>query len=203
MNCADFESTLADYIDGTLSDAGRTTLEAHAEVCSGCREFMRDVVGAAGLLKRIGDVCPPQELITRIANQTPIGRIRDPFERQSWFSRMAARWLQPMLQPRWVMGLSMAVLSFAMLDRSTGGRVQHISAAEMNPVHVWSGVEERIVRLKDRIFKSYENLRIVYELETRLKDLEQQQEAAQDRNSIQAPAKKPSGASNQSGDRKK
>jgi len=36
------------------------------------------------------------------------------------------------------------------------------------------------VRLKDRVVKSYENLRVVYEIETRLKDLEQQQETYED-----------------------
>jgi hypothetical protein len=47
-------------------------------------------------------------------------------------------------------------------------------------VRVWGGVEDRAVRLKDRVVKSYENLRVVYEIETRLKDLEQQQETYDD-----------------------
>ena len=53
--------------------------------------------------------------------------------------------------------------------------------------------------MKDRVVKSYENLRVVYELETRLKDLEQQQEAAQER----TPAKKPAPVPSQSGEPKK
>ena len=142
MNCADFESTLADYIDGTLSDAGRTALEAHAESCANCREFMADVMGAAKILQRAEDVYPPQELITRIAHQTPIGRIRDPFERQGWFSRFVTRWFQPILQPRFVMGMAMTVLSFAMLEKCTGVKVERIQPADMNPVHIWGGVEE-------------------------------------------------------------
>jgi hypothetical protein len=65
---------------------------------------------------------------------------------------------------------------------------QHIQAADLSPIHVWGGVEDKAVRLKDRVVKYYENLRVVYEVETRLKDLEQQQEAAQD----QPPARKAS-----------
>jgi hypothetical protein len=76
--------------------------------------------------------------------------------------------------------MAMTVLSFAMLERCTGVKVQNIQAADLSPVRVWGGVEDRAVRLKDRVVKSYENLRVVYEIETRLKDLEQQQETYDD-----------------------
>jgi hypothetical protein len=46
-------------------------------------------------------------------------------------------------------------------------------------VRVWGSMEEKAVRVKDRLVKNYENLRVVYEIETRLKDLQQQQDAAQ------------------------
>jgi hypothetical protein len=37
MNCAEFESALADYIDGTLGKAERTALLAHADSCPACQ----------------------------------------------------------------------------------------------------------------------------------------------------------------------
>lgn len=92
-------------------------------------------------------------------------------------SRLVSKWLQPMLQPRLVMGMAMTVLSFAMLERCTGIRVQHIQAAELNPVRIWGGVEDKAFRLKDRGVKYYENLRWVYEIETRLRLLQEQQDA--------------------------
>jgi anti-sigma factor RsiW len=188
MKCAEFESTLADYLDGTLG-AGRTALEQHAASCAGCREFMNEVTGAMAFLKRAEEIEPPATLITRIAFQAPLGRSRDPFEKQGFWRRTVSKWLQPVLQPRLVMGMAMTVLSFAMLERCTGVKVQHIQAADLSPIHVWGGVEDKAVRVKDRLVKYYENLRVVYEVETRLKDLEQQQEAAQD----QPPARTASG----------
>jgi len=173
MNCAEFEILLADYTDGTLEPAGRVAFERHASECTGCRELLRDVVGAIAFLKRADEVTPPSELITRIAYQAPIGRTRQPFEKQGFLSR----WLQPILQPRLVMGMAMTVLSFAMLERCTGVRVQHIQAADLSPVRIWGGVEDKTMRLKDRGVKYYENLRWVYEIETRLKSLKDQQEA--------------------------
>ncbi|HEY7304849.1 MAG TPA: zf-HC2 domain-containing protein [Bryobacteraceae bacterium] len=179
MNCAEFESVLADYIDGTLGSAASAALEQHASSCAACSEFMADVKGAVAFLKRADEVAVPPELITRIAYQAPVGRSPQPFDKPGWLSRMTTKWLHPILQPRLAMGMAMTVLSFAMLERCTGIRVQHIQAADLNPVRVWAGIEDKALRVKDRAVKYYENIRFVYEIETRLRDFEQQQEASQ------------------------
>ena len=112
---------------------------------------------------------------------------------------MATKWLHPVLQPRLAMGMAMTVLSFAMLERCTGIRVQHIQPADLNPVRVWAGVEDRALRVKDRAVKYYENLRFVYEIETRLRDLQQQQEASQDQASRKASSRKKGEAARNNG----
>jgi hypothetical protein len=187
MNCADFEILLADYIDGALGEAENAALEQHASTCTGCRELLADASGAVNFLKRADEIVPPPELITRIAFQAPAGRTREPFERQGFLSRLTSKWLQPVLQPRLAMGMAMTILSFAMLERCTGVHVQHIQAADLNPVRIWGGLEDRTVRAKDRVVKYYENLRWVYEIETRLKALQDQagttQDPTQDKNS--------------------
>lgn len=190
MNCADFEILLADYIDGTLGSGERARIEQHASSCATCRELLNDASSAIAFLARASDVTPPAELITRIAFQAPARRSREPFERQSIFSKLAGKWLQPMLQPRLAMGMAMTILSFAMLERCTGIRVQHIQPADLNPIRIWGSVEDKSLRLKDRAVKYYENLRWVYELETRLRSLQDQTESvpnppAQEKNSAE------------------
>ena len=186
MNCAGFEVLLADYLDGTLTPDRRAAIEQHAATCASCAELLNDTAGAVSFLKRADEVAPPSELITRLAFLAPIGRSRTPFERQGLFSRLTSRWLQPVMQPRLVMGMAMTVLSFAMLERCTGVRVQHIQAADLSPVRIWGGVEDKAFRLRDRGEKYYENLRWVYEIETRLKTLEDQQEALADQDKTSA-----------------
>ncbi len=176
MNCAEFEIVLADYLDGTLQAGERAAITQHSNECAACREFLRDVSGGMNLLRDAEEVEPPPALITRIAYQAPIGRVRQQFERQGLLSRLASKWLQPILQPRLAMGMAMTVLSFAMLERCTGVHVQHIQAADLSPVRIWDGVEDKACRVRDRAVKYYENLRFVYEIETRLKDLEEQPE---------------------------
>ena len=180
MNCAEFETLLADYLDDTLSTRERAAMDAHVSSCSRCREFLADVAGAVGFLKQAEEITPPPELITRLAYAAPIGRVRGPFEEPGLVSRLTSRWLTPILQPRLVMGMAMTILSFAMLERCTGVRVQHIQAADLNPVRVVGGVEDKVIRVKDRAVKYYENLRWVYEIETQVR-------ALQDTGSQEAP----------------
>ncbi len=200
MNCAEFESILADYIDGTLGSAESAALEQHASSCATCGVFMADVRGAVAFLKRADEVAPPPTLVTRIAYQIPIGRTRHPSERQNWFSRMTTKWLQPFLQPRLAMGMAMTVLSFAMLERCTGVQVQHVQPADLNPVRVWAGVEDKAWRVKDRAVKYYENLRFVYEIETKLRDLQEQQEASRSQTSRAKRAARQNGRTASGGD---
>ncbi len=199
MNCAEFESILADHIDGSLSAAEVAAVEGHAAACSSCREFMSEVSGGLSVLKRAEEIEPPAELITRIAYLAPAGRSREPFERQSWLSRLTSKWLLPILQPRLAMGMAMTILSFAMLERCTGVQVGRVQTADLNPVRVWGGVEDKAMRVKDQAVKYYENLRIVYEVETHLKDLQE----PQDTSVRQTPqAAKPNATNSQTNDKK-
>jgi anti-sigma-K factor RskA len=194
MNCTELESIFADYLDGTLAAGERAALELHAAECAACATFMAEVTNGANLLKHLEPVEPPPALITRIAYQAPLGRVRDPFERQTLWSRLVTKWLQPVLQPRLVMGMAMTVLSFTMLERCTGVKVQRVQAADLNPVRVLDGMEDKAVRLKDRVLKYYENLRVVYEVEARLRDIERQQEISDKASLTPRGSSKPSGA---------
>src|SRR5579875_2600691 len=136
MNCAEFEIVLADYLDGTLAPSEIAALEAHISSCAACAELRNEAASALALLKRAEEISPPPDLITRIAFQAPIGRTREPFEQPGLLSRLTSKWLQPILQPRLAMGMAMTILSFAMLERCTGVRVEHIQPADLNPVRI-------------------------------------------------------------------
>lgn len=177
MNCAEFEILLSDYVDGTVSIEQRRAVETHADNCAACREFLRDVFQAVSFMDGVEDVAPPPELITQIVYHAPRGRVRDESERRGFFNRAFNKWLQPALQPRFAMGMAMTILSFAMLGRCTGVQVQEIKPADLNPGKLWNNLEDRAYRSWDRTVKYYENLRLVYEIETRLQEIRDQQQA--------------------------
>jgi hypothetical protein len=136
---------------------------------------MQDVMAGFRAGRTLPTLEPPPDLITRLAHEAPLRRVRRPAEYQSALSKFAERWFLPLIQPRWAMGMAMTMLSFGMLERCTGLQTQRLQAADLSPVRVWSGVENRALRLRDRTVKYYENIRLVYEVEIRLHQLETEQ----------------------------
>jgi anti-sigma factor RsiW len=173
MNCADVEILLADYVDGTLAADQKSVLEAHLSSCAACKELAEDVQSAVAFMERAEEVTAPPELVTRILFEVTSGPSRA-VVKPSWIRRLfggiAAKYLEPVLQPRYAMGMAMTLLSFAMLGRFAGIEVKHLSPADLDPVKIWTAAEDRVSRTWQRGVKYYESLRLVYEIESRVKE---------------------------------
>ena len=116
MNCAEAEILICDLVDGTLAPGPRAELERHLAACSACAELARDSAAAVAFMERAADVEPPPALVTRILFDPPWANAR---ARSSAGLRNRLRMLlQPVLQPRFAMGMAMTILSFAMLAKS-------------------------------------------------------------------------------------
>jgi hypothetical protein len=83
--------------------------------------------------------------------------------------------------------MAMTVLSFAMIGRFA--HVPQLTPSDLDPVKVWTAAEDRVVRWYNRGVKYYESMRVVYEIQTRLKEWAEEQPAPQtDTPPQQAPA---------------
>jgi anti-sigma factor RsiW len=175
MTCAEVDILLCDYVDGTLPSTEKTAVEEHLSGCAPCTELVRDASSALSFMERVTDVEPPAELVTRIFH-IPAAEPARPRARAGF-----AGWLQsltqPMLQPRMVMGLSLTILFFGMMARCAGLPERHLTAADLDPAQVVGAVEDRAVRTWQRSVKFYESIRLVYQIQTRLRDWKEQQEA--------------------------
>lgn len=174
MRCADLDVLLCDYVDGVLDAAARASVEEHLAECPVCAELARDAAAAMGFLARVEKVEPPAELVTRILFQTP--NRRQTHEHRRGIREWMGRWFEPILQPRLAMGMAMTILSFAMLGRFAGIQPRQLTATDLNPVRVWATLDDRAHRMWERAVKYYENLRFVYEIQTRLRELTDQED---------------------------
>ncbi|MCU1338975.1 MAG: putative transrane anti-sigma factor [Bryobacterales bacterium] len=175
MNCADVEILLADYVDETLRAEEKFALEAHLAGCAACAELARDCAAAVAFMERAAEVQAPPEMVTRILFELTAGPSRAVIK-PSLGRRLFGRWLEPVLQPRFAMGMAMTVLSFAMIGRFT--QVRQLTPADLDPVKVWTAAEDRVVRWYNRGVKYYDSLRVVYEIQTRLKEWADEQPQA-------------------------
>jgi hypothetical protein len=53
--------------------------------------------------------------------------------------------------------------------------VRQLTPADLDPVRVWTATEDRVARWWDRGVKYYQNLRLVFEIETRFKEWSDEQ----------------------------
>jgi hypothetical protein len=175
MTCAELEILLADYVDGTLRAAEKSALEDHLSGCAACKQLAEDVVGVTAFFERVPAATPPPELLTRILHQAPTGpgavRERAPGDpKPSWAKRFFGGLFQSWLQPRYVMGMAMTILSFSMLARFAHIEPRQLRASDLDPVKVWQGIDDHSHRVYDRAMKYYDNLRLVIEIQSRLKE---------------------------------
>jgi hypothetical protein len=182
-NCAEFEILLCDAVDGTLRGEQQAAFDAHRQSCAACDEMATDVLGVTAFIERTAVVEPPKELLTKILFETSgkAPKANSPVT-AGWFKRLFG----PILQPKLAMGMAMTILSISMLAQVFGLEVRQLRASDLEPARIWTGVEDGAHRQWSRVVKYYENIRVVYEIQSRLKEWADQEE--QDRQSQQKDA---------------
>jgi len=173
MNCGDIEILLADYVDGTLHGESQSAVEAHLAQCAGCSELARDAAAAVAFMGRAADVEAPPELVTRLLfeiTQGPSRQVVRPSRARRLASAVFGGWLGTLLEPRYAMSMAMTVLSFAMIFRFAGISPRQLTVEDLDPVKVWTLAENRVTRVWERGMKYYEDLRVVFEIQSRLRE---------------------------------
>jgi hypothetical protein len=168
MNCADAELLICDY--ATLRSNERFELERHLAVCPACAELARDSAAALAFLESAADVEPPPELITRILYDAPWSKAKQ--KPKSKLGEWTRSLLGPILHPKFAMGMAMTILSLSMLARFVP--VRQLRPADLKPSEVWNGIATRAEYTWGRTVKFYENLKVVYQIQTTLKEWQQQ-----------------------------
>ncbi len=176
MNCSEFDNLLCDYVDQTLHGEQKLAAQQHIAECADCAELAKDCLAGANFLERVAAVEPPPELVTRILFDVTSGRATAQLK-QTAVRRVFGKWLEPVLQPRFAMGMAMTVLSFAMLGRFSGIQVRQLKPSDLDPVKVWATLDDKTHRAWNGAVKYYESLKLVYDIQTRLKDWGDQAEA--------------------------
>ena len=169
MSCADIEILICDYVDGTLSAAEKAEVERHLGACPNCAELAHDSAAAVGFIERAAEIEPPPELITRILFDAPWTKQKP---KRAGLARITG-WFGPVLRPKLVMGAAMTILSLSMLTRFVTP-MRQLKASDLKPAAVWASIDDNAHRAWARTVKYYENLKVVYQIQTLLRDWQQQ-----------------------------
>jgi hypothetical protein len=202
MQCAEVEGLLAEALDGALHGPTLAAFEAHQQDCATCRSLVEEARAGMHLLEALEEAEPPRNLVHNILAQT-IGAL--PSEHavvkprgESRLERLKAR-LAPIFAgvatPRFAMSFGMAFFSITMLLGIAGFHFADVRNWDLSS----KGITKAYYATEGRVMRYYENMRLVYEIESRVRDLrhaatpdntqdiEQQQQPPQQQ---QAPAPK-------------
>jgi hypothetical protein len=184
MKCAEFDALLADALDDLLSETDEARFKAHLAACSNCASaFGEAKAGLQWLLELKGDeVDPPPAMFENILKATigtsPIPQAAKPTK--SWWERLKetpalAPVFQTVLQPRFAMGFGMAFFSITMLLNLAGVKVKNIRYIDLRP----SAIVEAYGKATGSIQRYWANIRFVYEVESKVRDLKKATKPAQ------------------------
>ncbi len=172
MQCLEFDALLAEALDGTLTGASRERFEAHRASCPSCGSMFAEARAGLRWLKGLDEVEPPAKLVHNILAAT-IGRVEAAPQarpREGWWPRLRA-WVQPVfapvLQPRFAMSFGMAFFSISLILNLAGVRLADVRHVDLSPSALLRGYYET----QGRLVKYYENIRVVYEIESRVQQL--------------------------------
>jgi|SRR5271168_3820730 len=188
MQCQEFDSLLSDAIDGVLTGSQLNAFQAHARTCSACGPLLAEVTAGRNWLKDLTEVEPPVSLVTNIlASTTGVDtqRLRANVSASqssvSWLQRVQA-WASESLQPIWItvrqprfaMSFGMAFFSLSVALSVLGVKPADLRSVSLRPAairHTYYNTQARVVRY-------YENIRFVYEVESRVRELKRTVEPA-------------------------
>ncbi len=192
MKCAEFDALIADALDSILSETDEARFQAHLAACSNCASaFGEAKAGLQWLLELKGDeVDPPPAMFENILKATigtsPIPQAARPtkglWERLKESPALAPIF-QTVLQPRFAMGFGMAFFSITMLLNLAGVKVKNIRAIDLRP----SAVKEAYGKTTGSIQRYWANIRFVYEVESKVRDLKRATTPAQKNDESKKP----------------
>jgi hypothetical protein len=198
--CGEWETLLADALDGLLGPEAAAKFEAHKAVCPACaalyeesrkgREWLEflspEPEAPAGLLDKIlsktGPGHPPSESWTGPA--MPVAAragvvpafVPPVWQKPGFFARMRYA-----MQPRLLMTAAMAFFSIALTLNITGFRLASVHVtplrlSDLRPRALRAYMERQLTMASVPIVRYYDHLRFVYEVESRVRALRGQAE---------------------------
>jgi hypothetical protein len=176
IRCSEFETLLGDAVERRVTGKALEIFDSHAEGCANCRLLLAEAQEGHRWLKSLAEVEPPANLMRNILAATSgvqPSRSQARHAKSSVWEWLDASILSPAMaivkQPRFAMSFGMAFFSLSVGLNVAGVKVSDVRHVDLRP----SAVRHTYYETSGEIAKYYENLRFVYELESRMRELKQ------------------------------
>ena len=172
LKCEDWEALLTDALDGLLPAGEASAFRAHGETCANCGDLLAHAKQGQewlGYLHTEPEI--PAGLIGKILEQT-VGAGSVPLPvvaagASGGAVAMTMPWRRSFHETRLLMTVAMAFFSIALTLNMTGVRLKDLRADMLRP----SSIQRTVADAGASATRSFQNLRVVYEFESRVSDM--------------------------------
>jgi Putative zinc-finger len=179
MQCTEFDALLSEALDQRLSGDKLESFQAHARGCPTCGPLLAEADAGLRWLHELVEVEPPVTLVDNIlAATTGLSTARlhgtarvqaqnSVFDRlQDWANKLVSPILGVAKQPRFAMSFGMAFFSLSITMSMAGVKLGDLRHADLRP----SAIKRSYYETSGKVVKYYENIRFVYEIESRVRE---------------------------------
>ena len=187
--CGEWETLLADALDGLLKPEEETRFRAHKAGCPACAALYEAARKGREWLEFLSpEPEPPEWLLEKILATTGPGHavsglpvpaaagVVPAFVPPVWQQPGFLARMRSSVQPRLLMTAAMAFFSIALTLNLAGVRLTNLRLADLRPRAVRSYMERQLTMASVPIVRYYDHLRFVYEVESRVRELRGQDE---------------------------
>ena len=194
--CGQWETLLADALDGLLRPEDEATFSSHMSSCAACTAMFEEAQQGRQWLEFLSpEPEVPEGLLDKILAQTGPGHTSEYklATAGNVVSMPVPAWQKPGMmgrirrfaEPRLLMTAAMAFFSIALTLNMTGVRLTDFRISNLRPSAVRSFMERRLTMASTPIIRYYDHLRLVYEVESRVKEMRRNSQLQQQQNQTQ------------------
>ena len=177
MQCSEFDALLSDALDKVLTGPRAPAFQAHASSCPICGPLLAEAESGKRWLEQLVEVEPPPQLLHNILAVTTgvdhVGLDRAAAAEPSWWERTASwakAFARPVVaisrQPRFAMSFGMAFFSLSVSLSLAGVKPADLRRVDLRP----SAIRRSYYETSGKVVKYYENIRFVYEIQSRVRE---------------------------------
>jgi len=183
--CEQTEARLSDYLDGLLPPDEQRALDAHVSHCDRCTPLVSSVSHLLGNLHSMEQLETPPRLVYAILDKT-LG----PRETVTGWRAVLA-WVRLLATPRFAYGGASLMATFLILASASGFSWRKPKLADLRPANIYRNADRSAHLVYARTTKYVSDMRVVYEIQSRLRQDEQIPASPEDTLPNSSPDKAP------------
>ena len=178
MKCSEFEALLAEALDDALTAEKRQAFDAHGRSCGVCGPLFTEAWEGMLMVQGLAELEPPTNLVHNILAVTSRkdagAEASAKAEKTGWLE-----WLRRSLRPqmaglvrsRFATSFAMAFFSLSITLTLAGVKVSDVKNVDWHPSALRKSFVLGFTHVEAKVESYYENLRLVYQVQARVREL--------------------------------